>query len=47
MISRLQHVAQDDGRRSMDRFGEWLIDNLPVVSMVLVALLIGSLVALA
>lgn len=31
----------------MDRFGEWLCDNLPVVSMVLVAMLIGSLVAYA
>jgi len=28
----------------MDRFGEWLFDNLPIVSMVLVALLLGSLV---
>lgn len=27
----------------MDRFGEWLFDNLPIVSMVLVALLLGSL----
>ena len=33
--------------RSMDRFGEWLCDNLPVVSMVLVAALLGSLVAYA
>ena len=31
----------------MDRFGEWLCDNLPVVSMVLVAALLGSLVAYA
>ena len=31
----------------MDRFGEWLCDNLPVVSMVLVAMLLGSLLALA
>ena len=31
----------------MERFGEWLCDNLPIVSMVLVALLLGALVALA
>jgi hypothetical protein len=31
----------------MDRFGEWLCDNLPVVSMVLVAMLLGTLLALA
>lgn len=31
----------------MDRLGEWLCDNLPIVSMVLVALLLGALVALA
>lgn len=31
----------------MDRFAEWLCDNLPIVSMVLVALLLGSLVAYA
>ncbi len=29
----------------MNRFAEWLFDNLPLVSMVLVAVLIGSLVA--
>jgi hypothetical protein len=29
----------------MDRFYDWLCDNLPFVSMVLVAILIGSLAA--
>lgn len=29
----------------MNRFAEWLLENLPIVSMVLVAVLIGSLVA--
>ena len=31
----------------MDRFGEWLCNNLPIISMVLVAALLGSLVAYA
>lgn len=31
----------------MDRFGEWLCENLPIVSMVLVALLLWALFALA
>jgi len=31
----------------MNRLGEWLCDNVPLVSMVLVALLIGSLVAMS
>lgn len=30
----------------MNRFGEWLCDNVPLVSMVLVAALIGTLVAM-
>ena len=31
----------------MNQFGEWLCDNLPLVSMVLVAVLIGSLAAIS
>ena len=29
----------------MDRFGEWLCDHVPLVSMTLVAVLIGGLLA--
>lgn len=39
-------VTSDEGSVAMNRFGEWLCDNVPFVSMVLVAVLIGSLVAL-
>lgn len=47
MIGAARIVAREDGRRTMGRFGEWLCDNLPVVSMILVALLLGALVGLA
>jgi|GEM_PF-4044703 len=30
----------------MNRFGEWLCDRVPTVSMLLVAMLLGGLVAL-
>ena len=31
----------------MDRFGEWLCDHVPLVSMTLVAVLLGALLAAA
>jgi hypothetical protein len=31
----------------MDRLGEWLCEHVPLVSMLLVAVLIGSLVAVS
>ena len=45
VIDEIGCVTSDEGRLSMNRFGEWLCDNVPFVSMVLVAVLIGSLVA--
>lgn len=40
-------VTSDEGRLPVNRFGEWLCDNVPLVSMVLVAVLIGALVAIS
>jgi len=47
VIDDVGGVTSDEGRLSMNRFGEWLCDNVPLVSMVLVAVLIGSLVAMS
>lgn len=47
VIDDVGGVTSDEGRLSMNRLGEWLCDNVPFVSMVLVAVLIGSLVALS
>lgn len=46
VIDEIGRVTSDEGRLAMNRFGEWLCDHVPFVSMVLVAVLIGSLVAL-
>lgn len=47
VIDEIGCVTSDEGGLAMNRFGEWLCDNVPLVSMVLVAVLIGSLVALS
>ncbi len=47
VIDDVGRVTSDEGRLSMNRLGEWLCDNVPLVSMVLVAVLIGSLVAIS
>ena len=47
VIDHVGSVTSDEERRAMNRFGEWLCDNLPLVSMVRVAVLIGSLAAIS